>query len=213
MLRSNEKITPLEYLSEEMLLSEFVSPEVAKLLIAEHSSIYHLLLHTSEPQWASVAGMGKVKVKRLAYIKAILKRIEAERQKQVTEIKSPQDIAALCADMQDLLQEEFWVIFLNTKNKVLGQKQIFVGTVDASLVSSREVFYAAVQHMAANIIVVHNHPSGNPTPSREDLECTRLLVKAGHLLRIKVLDHVIIGKGRYCSFKEEGHMYEDEAAR
>ncbi|CQR69969.1 hypothetical protein SOV_52450 [Sporomusa ovata DSM 2662] len=213
MSRIHEKITPLEYLSEETLLSEFVSPEVAKLLIAEHSSIYNLLLHTSELQWENISGMGKAKVKRLAYIKAILNRIEAERQKQVNEIKSPQDVAAFCADMQDLLQEEFRVVFLNTKNKVLGQKQIFVGTVDSSLVSSREVFYAAVQHMAVNIIIVHNHPSGNPAPSREDIECTQLLVKAGNILRISVLDHVIIGKNGYCSLKAEGYIPVKEAER
>lgn len=206
MSRINEKTTPLEYLPEETLLSEFVSPEAAKLLIAEHSSIYNLLLHTSELQWVSISGMGKAKVKRLAYIKAILNRIEAERQKQVTEIKSPQDVAELCADMQDLLQEEFRVVLLNTKNKVIGKKQIFVGTVDSSLVSSREVFYAAVQHMAANIIIVHNHPSGNPTPSREDEEATKRLAQAGKILNIPVLDHIIIGKQGYCSFKEKGYL-------
>lgn len=170
MSRITEKITPLEYLPEETLLSEFVSPEAAKLLIAEHSSIYNLLLHTSELQWASISGMGKAKVKRLAYIKAILNRIEAER-----------------------------------------QKQIFVGTVDSSLVSSREVFYAAVQHMAANIIIVHNHPSGNLTPSREDIETTQVLVKAGNILRINVLDHIIIGKNGYCSLKLEGYIPGKEA--
>lgn len=206
MSKINEKITPLEYLSEEILLSEFVSPEVAKLLIAEHSSIYNLLLHTSELQWTSVSGMGKAKVKRLAYIKAIFNRIEAERQKQVTEIKSPQDVAVLCADMQDLFQEEFRVVLLNTKNKVLGQKQIFVGTIDSSLVSSREVFYAAVRHMAAHIIIVHNHPSGNPTPSREDEEATKRLAQAGKILNIPVLDHIIIGKQGYYSFKEKGYL-------
>lgn len=206
MSKVTERRIPHEYLAEEMLLGEFLTPEVARLLIAEHASIYNLLLHTTEQQWASVTGMGKAKMKRLAYIKAIFKRVEEERKRQIPIISSPEDVAAFCADMQDLQQEEFRVVFLNTKNKIIGCKTIFTGTIDAAIVSGREIFCAAVKHMAAHIVVVHNHPSGNPVPSQEDIVCTRQLMKAGNLLNIKILDHVIIGRCTYYSFKEKGQM-------
>lgn len=199
---------PLEYLSEEVLLSEFIAPEIAKQLITEYASIYNVMMHTSEKQLASVTGLGKAKIKRLAYMKAVIQRIEQERKKQIQSIARPKDVVVYCADMQDLQQEEFRVLFLNTKNRILGQKRIFLGTVNSSLVSAREVFHAAVQNMATNIILLHNHPSGDPTPSREDQESTKQLVLAGKILNIQVIDHVIIGRNGYCSLKEKGYIDE-----
>lgn len=199
---------PQEYLSEEILLSEFISPEVAKQLIAEYTSIYNILLHTSEKQLVSVTGIGKAKIKRLVCMKVVIQRIEEERKKQIKSITGPKDVVAYCSDMQDLQQEEFRVLLLNTKNKILGQKSVFLGTVNSAPVSAREIFHAAVQNMATNIILLHNHPSGDPTPSREDKESTKSLVQAGKILNIQVMDHIIIGRNGYCSFKEEGYIDE-----
>jgi DNA repair protein RadC len=108
--------------------------------------------------------------------------------------------------MQDLQQEEIRVLLLNTKNKILGQKKVFLGMVNFSPASAREIFHVAVQVMATTIIVVHNHPSGDPSPSREDEEFTKRLEQAGNILNIPVFDHVIIGKHGYCSFKERGYL-------
>ncbi|MEN6413447.1 MAG: DNA repair protein RadC [Veillonellales bacterium] len=196
--------TPLECLSEETLLSEFIAPPAAKQLIAEYVSIYNILQHTSEQQLAGITGIGKAKLRKLAYIKAVIQRMEQERKKQIQRIIKPQDAVAYCTDMQDLRQEEIRILLLDTKNKILAQKCVFIGTVNSSLVSAREVFYAAVQNMATNIIVLHNHPSGDPSPSQEDQEVTKRLVRAGKILNIPVIDHIIIGKNGYFSFKEGG---------
>lgn len=203
-----KKEMPLESQSAESLLSEFIAPDAAKLLVAEYTSLYNILLHTSERQLAAVAGLNKVRLKRLGCIKAIFQLIEQERKKPLQSILNPEDVVTYCSDMQDLKQEEFRVLLLNTKNKILGEKRIFLGTVNFSLVSAREVFHAAVQHMATNIILLHNHPSGDPTPSDEDKKSTRLLMQAGEILNINVIDHVIIGKYGYYSFKENDSTLE-----
>jgi len=104
--------------------------------------------------------------------------------------------------LADLDREQFWVLLLDTKNRVIGANQVAVGTLDACLVHPREVFKAAVAASAASIIVLHNHPSGDPSPSREDRELTRRLAEAGRVLGIPVLDHVVIGQGAHFSFKD-----------
>lgn len=193
-------------LPEESLLSEFIAPSAAKQLLVEYGGIYHILLRTSEKQLASIKGINKTGLKRLTCLKAIILRLEKERKKQIPSITRPQDAVAYCADMRDLQQEEIRVLLLNSKNRILAPKRIFLGTVNFSPVSAREIFHAAVQAMAATIIVVHNHPSGDPAPSREDEEVTKTLAQAGRILNIPILDHIIIGKHGYYSFKEKGYL-------
>ncbi|MCX6995783.1 MAG: hypothetical protein NTV49_01540 [Kiritimatiellaeota bacterium] len=108
--------------------------------------------------------------------------------------RSPADIAALCADIRQSAQEAFIVIDLNTKHNVIDKRLVSLGLLDASLVHPREVFRGAIQNNAAAVIVVHNHPSGDPTPSAEDVRITRQLVDAGRILSVHVLDHVVIGR-------------------
>jgi len=104
-------------------------------------------------------------------------------------------------DMQNQPNEVFAILCLNTKNKVVGAHIISQGSLSSSIVHPREVFKAAMVNNAASVILAHNHPSGDPEPSREDIETTRRLVEAGEIMGIKVLDHVIIGE-RYLSMKE-----------
>ncbi len=112
-----------------------------------------------------------------------------------------------CApSMRDLLQEEFRVLLLNTQHAVTREVVVTQGILDASVVHPREVFKAAIVESAAAVILVHNHPSGDPTPSPEDREVTRQLVAAGRILGDPVLDHVIIGDARYVSLVEAGVM-------
>jgi len=106
-------------------------------------------------------------------------------------------------DMQNQPNEVFAILCLNTKNKVVGTHIISQGSLSSSIVHPREVFKAAMVNNAASVILAHNHPSGDPEPSREDIETTRRLVEAGEIIGIKVLDHVIIGE-QYLSMKERG---------
>jgi DNA repair protein RadC len=120
-------------------------------------------------------------------------------------IHSPQDVANLVmAEMASLDQEHLRVLLLNTKNEVLSIQEIYVGNVNSSMVRPSEVFRPAVRDNAPSIIVVHNHPSGDPTPSPEDVSITRELVSAGELLSIELLDHLVIGYGnRFISLNEK----------
>ncbi|KHF28037.1 hypothetical protein LR68_03097 [Anoxybacillus sp. BCO1] len=109
-------------------------------------------------------------------------------------------------DMRFLSQEHFVVLYLNTKNQVMHKKTVFIGSLNASIVHPREVYKEAIKRSAASIICIHNHPSGDPTPSREDIEVTRRLVECGRLVGIELLDHLIIGDKTYVSLKEKGYV-------
>jgi DNA repair protein RadC len=120
-------------------------------------------------------------------------------------IRGPRDVYDLCAPvLLDAKQEEFRVLLLNTQHAVLRELLVTRGTLDTSVVHPREVFRAAIVESAAAVILVHNHPSGDPSPSREDREVTDQMVEAGRLIGISVLDHIVIGDGRYVSFVEAG---------
>ena len=120
--------------------------------------------------------------------------------------RTPEDVRRILADTADLAQEAFTVLTLNRKNKVIDRHLVTLGLLDASLVHPREIFGAAVRDSASAIIVAHNHPSGDPTPSSEDLAITRRLVESGRVLDIRVLDHVIVGRGTvpHFSIRESG---------
>ena len=138
-----------------------------------------------------------------------LKMIKEDTVEYNTTIKSPCDIARLAREvleMDEMAEENFVIICLNTKNKITGIHTVSIGSLNASIVHPREVFKAALLNNANGIICLHNHPSGDPEPSREDIEITHRLVNAGNILGIKVLDHIIIGDGRYISLKEQGMM-------
>jgi DNA repair protein RadC len=106
----------------------------------------------------------------------------------------------------ELGQEEFWVLLCDVKNQVTGSTMISRGSLDASLVHPREVFRPAVAGTAANVVLVHNHPSGDPEPSSEDIEMTHRLCEAGRLLGIPVLDHIVLGRDNYVSLAERGEV-------
>jgi DNA repair protein RadC len=122
-------------------------------------------------------------------------------------ISSPQDVASLLMnEMRYLDREHFRVLILNTKNHVLKNCLVPVGSVNSSLVHPREVFKPAIKNSASSVILCHNHPSGDPVPSSEDIKITAKLHEAGKLLGIEVLDHVILGDGVFVSLKEKGML-------
>lgn len=131
------------------------------------------------------------------------------RETRKERIKSPEDAAKICADMSDLAQETFHVLLLNTKNCLMDRHMVSLGIADASLVHAREVFKPAIVENAAALVLIHNHPSGDPTPSSEDVRITKQIVEAGRIIGITVQDHVIIGRtsetGKgFFSMREQG---------
>ena len=128
---------------------------------------------------------------------------------EVPIIKSPAEVyraATQLLALHEEPEEHFCIFCLNAKNKIVGVHTISIGSLNASIVHPREVFKAAMLNNAAAIICIHNHPSGDPEPSRVDIETTQRLVNAGNILGIDVLDHIIIGDGKYISLKEQGTM-------
>ena len=133
--------------------------------------------------------------------------VQPERPEEMPTIGCPQDVYDLLGpELSALAQEQLRVLLLNTRNQVVGQRTVYQGTVNSSAVRPAEVLRAAVIENAPSIVVSHNHPSGNPTPSPEDVSVTRDLVAAGKLLDIEVMDHIVIGKGRFVSLKEKKLM-------
>ncbi len=122
-------------------------------------------------------------------------------------IRTPDDIANyLMQEMRFLPQEHFVVLFLNSKNQIIHKQSIFIGSLNRSIVHPREIFREAVRRMAANVVCAHNHPSGDPTPSSEDIDVTQRLVECGRIMGIEILDHIIIGENKFVSLREEGYI-------
>jgi len=141
----------------------------------------------------------------LGYTVAAIRR--RRRHAPPPRVHGPEDIYHLLHPLlRDADREHFYVVLLSTKNHVLAVELVSVGSLSASIVHPREVFKPAIVASAAAIVVAHNHPSNDVTPSREDIEFTRRLAKAGELLGIRVLDHVIVCDGSYASLREAGHF-------
>jgi DNA repair protein RadC len=127
------------------------------------------------------------------------------REREITKVSSPDDVACLLTpEMKGLDREHFKVILLTTKNGILKIVTVAVGSLNAALVHPREIFKAAVLASAAGIIIVHNHPTGNPEPSREDIDLTVRFARCGELMGIELVDHIIIGGDGYVSMRERG---------
>lgn len=152
-----------------------------------------------------IPGIGKVKAYQLKAIGELSKRIAKSLKQPSLKMESANQVAAYYMEQfRHEGKEHFWVIFLDTKCNFMGDEEISIGTVNSSLVSPREIFLSALQKNAVFILIMHNHPSGDPTESREDLVVTRRIKQAGELVGIQLLDHIIIGDNCYCSFKEKG---------
>ena len=152
-------------------------------------------------------GVGRATTARIHAALELGRRAAAEPAEANGRIRGPGDVFARMGPLlRDLRQEEFHALLLNTQHRVLRDALVTRGILDASLIHPREVFRAAIVESAAGIILVHNHPSGDPTPSGEDRAVTRQLTAAGRAIGIPVLDHVIVGEGRFVSLGEEGGM-------
>jgi len=157
------------------------------------------LLQATIKDLNAVHGLGKVKACEIIACLELGKRILKDKQSAL--ILSPKDVWENCKDIRDHKKEHFVVFYLDTRNQQIQREIISVGTLNANLVHPREVFELAIKHMCAQIIVAHNHPSGNPEPSDDDLAITKRLQEAGKILGIEVIDHVIVTKTAYQSLK------------
>ncbi|OXS57937.1 hypothetical protein B1A99_14965 [Cohnella sp. CIP 111063] len=152
-----------------------------------------------------IRGIGPAKALQLQASIELGRRIARSRLPETVKITCPQDAAdLLMEEMRHYREEHFVCLFLNTKNHVIGRQTLSIGSLNASIVHPREVFKAAIRRSSASILCAHNHPSGDPTPSAEDLQLTRRLGEAGQLLGIELLDHLVIGDSRFISLKEMG---------
>lgn len=154
---------------------------------------------------SAVSGMGVAKAARVAAALELGRRLTAEESEERPLVRAPADIHRWCGPaLSDLVVEEFHVLTLDAQNRITRDVLVTRGTLTSSLVHPREVFRLAIAEAAAGVIVVHNHPSGNPLPSADDKSITRQLVEAGRLLDLPVYDHVIVGGKAYFSFAEAG---------
>lgn len=165
----------------------------------------HGLHRASVTDIARQHGMGLAKASQIKAAIELGVRLRLEAPEERPAIHSPADAAALVqVEMSGLPQEHLRVINLDTRNRVINIEKLYVGSLNASTVRVGELFRPAIARNAAAVIILHNHPSGDPTPSPEDVSLTRAAVQAGKLLDIEVLDHVVIGHGRWVSLKERG---------
>ncbi|MEH6947664.1 DNA repair protein RadC [Peribacillus asahii] len=166
-----------------------------------------LLKEASIEELTAIKGIGEAKAMQLLAAVELGRRIHRVNNQERYVIRSPEDGAKYCMEeMRFLTQEHFVCLYLNTKNQVLHKRTIFIGSLNASIVHPREIFKEAFRRSAASIICLHNHPSGDPAPSKEDIEVTKRLVECGKIIGIDLLDHLIIGEHKYVSLKEKGYL-------
>ncbi|WP_058303737.1 RadC family protein [Gorillibacterium timonense] len=191
------------------LLADTLCEKTSSYIIEEifcRFSTLSELFNASEPELLAIKGVGKVKARQIVSALKLARALNVPTGEPYV-IRSPKDAALLMTPELGYLQrEEFHCIYLNTKNQVIGTEGISVGSLNASIVHPREVFKSAIKKSSCSIICVHNHPSGDPTPSQEDIVLTKRLVDAGEIIGIDVLDHLVISSHSYCSMKEKGYM-------
>jgi DNA repair protein RadC len=163
------------------------------------------LAQASPAELIAARGLGPAKAAQLKAALELGRRLLVEAPDQRPQVRSPADAAnLLMSEMSLLEQEHLRVMLLDTKNRVLGSPTVYVGSLTTSLIRVGELFREAIRTNSASVIIAHNHPSGDPTPSPEDVAVTRQIAEAGKLLDVDVLDHLIIGRQRFVSLKERG---------
>ena len=178
--------------------------DVAREILATYGSLAEVAAR-EVTELARVMGVGPAKAARLVAAFELGRRLRARTPGVRVVLSAPADVyAAFGPLMEDLPREVFRVALLDAQNGLLRDRVVSEGTLSASLVHPREVFKPALLEPAASVILLHNHPSGDPTPSREDIRLTRQLVECARLLDLRVHDHLVIGRGRYVSLAERG---------
>lgn len=200
-----------QYLSDEELLAILLrtgipgenAVEMGRRLLNMFGGIQGIHQAAFE-DFCEARGIGPAKAAQIKAAIELGRRIQQGSVETRPNISSPQDVAALVQyEMASFSQEQLWVLLLNTKNQVTRIDKVYTGTLNASTVRVAELFRNAIRQSAASIIMVHNHPSGDPAPSHEDIRLTKSVIDAGKLLDIEVLDHVVVGNaGKFVSMKQ-----------
>jgi len=174
--------------------------EVAKQILNKYSK--KRLLKLTYNDLSKIKGIGPAKACTILAAAELVKRALKIGEETLPVIHSTKDVIAQVGYLRNKLREHLVATYLNARNEMLFRKHIFIGTLDANIAHPREIFSEALRQNAAAIILVHNHPSGDPEPSKADLEITKRILEAGKIMGIDVLDHVIITKNKVFSFKE-----------
>ncbi len=202
----------LEHANNRELLANLAGPLVAEALVKQYGGLTSLA-QASFCELQLVKGIGKSKAAAIKSAFLLAQRLTRESYAESPVLDTPEQIANLLREQnRTYTVENFQVVFLNTRRRLIAVENISQGTLDTILVHAREVFAPAIARRAAAIALVHNHPSGDPTPSEADIRVTRDLMRAGQLLRIEVLDHIILGRRTeerprdYVSLRELGYL-------
>jgi DNA repair protein RadC len=173
----------------------------------ERFDVLPLLKEATREELMEIPGIGKAKALELQAALELGKRVFRYSYPDRYVVRSPEDAAEyMMEDLRFLQQEHFVVLCLNTKNQIIHKQTLFIGSLNSSIVHPRELFKEALRRSAASIICLHNHPSGDPAPSSEDIQVTKRVAECGRLLGIELLDHVIVGDQCFESMKEQGFM-------
>ena len=184
-------------------LREHADSYTAKAILKEFPTVRDII-NASEDELRLIKSIGPIRAKQLSAIVKFAKCAYGSAEDKVT-IKSPEDAYNFMrGKLEHLEVEQFHVIGLNTKNAVVFEEMVSQGSINTSIVTPRETFNLLIRRHCAGAIIAHNHPSGDCTPSKEDFDLTDALVNSGKIIGIPVLDHVIVGQGKYYSFKEHG---------
>jgi DNA repair protein RadC len=183
--------------------SKVTAVDLAKRLFIEHKNLRELA-GMSVADLKKYKGIGTARAVSVVSAFELGRRLSAREDEQPPVVRSPQDVAnRYIPKLRDLKKEVFLVLLLNSANRIMKEVKISEGSLNASVVHPREVFKAAIDELAASVILVHNHPSGNKTPSSEDIALTKQILEAGKVVGISVHDHIVIAGGSYTSFAEE----------
>ena len=183
-----------------------IKPETIKEAIAEYNSVPNFINNYSVKDILKIKGLGKGTITKLEALWELYNRFSINKKLEKNYIISkPEDIYDLVKDdMKYFEQEHFRILMLNTKNIVINIKDIFIGASDSSVIETRKVFKEALKYNAKNITICHNHPSGDPDPSKEDVNISLRIKEAGKIIGIDLLDHIIIGDNRFIALKYKG---------
>lgn len=204
-----------QYLSDAELLAIIIGSGTPKVTAVD---LCHEILHFSNND---LVELGKMTVKDLMKFKgigeakaiSIVAALELGRRRQAENVQKIEKITSskeayriLLNYLADLNYEEFWIIYLNKQNKIIGKEKVSAGGIGGTVVDIRIIFKNAIERLATGIILAHNHPSGNLTPSEQDIKLTKKLYEGGRLLDIQIIDHLIISSAGYYSFADEGNL-------
>lgn len=203
-----------KYLTNEELLAvilrtgtkDYNARKLAEMILNRNNNSDLLsIMHYTKEELMKFKGIGKVKAIQILCIGELARRIACTKANEMLDFSNPSSIAEYYMEsLRHLEREQLIICYLNTKCKLIKDEVITVGTVNQSLMSPREIFIQALRCGAVNMVMIHNHPSGNSTPSKEDIYSTQRVRQAGQLVGINVVDHIIIGDKTYTSLKQKG---------